>query len=188
MTATPLSIKGAWLIHTERHLDSRGEFREVFRKSNFSSDSGVAFEVKQFNRSISYAGVVRGIHGTMGPGGQSKYVTCPFGAILDVVVDLRTDSATFGKWHAEELTPETGKAMFIEAGLGHAFLALKDQTIVEYLCSEEYSPTSEFTVNPLDETIGIKFEKHYQGQLKISDKDLRAPHLADAILQGLLPR
>lgn len=188
MTATPLSIKGAWLIHTKPHLDSRGEFREVFRKSNFSTDSGVAFEVKQFNRSISHAGVVRGIHGTMGPGGQSKYVTCPFGAILDVVVDLRVDSDTFGKWHAEELTPETGKAMFIEAGLGHAFLALKDHSIVEYLCSEEYSPSSEFSVNPLDKTIGIKFDSYFQGKLQVSDKDTHAPTLAEAILQGLLPR
>jgi dTDP-4-dehydrorhamnose 3,5-epimerase len=188
MSVIPLSIDGALLIKTQPHADSRGQFSEVFRKSTFQAEVDIEFDVKQFNRSVSHAGVVRGIHWTSGTAGQKKYVTCTHGAIVDLVVDLRVGSDTFGKWHAEVLTPESGNAIFIDSGLGHAFLSLKDHTIVEYLCSEEYFVKHEMTVNPLDPTIGIPYKDYFSGSLLMSDKDSSAPYVEEMHKRGLLPK
>ena len=187
MNITQLSIKGASLIDSPSHLDSRGEFREVFRKSSLQSVLGVDFEVKQFNRSVSHAGVIRGIHWTSGSLGQKKYITCTFGSILDVVVDIRTGSRTFGHWHSQILTPSSGKAIYIDSDLGHAFLSLEDNSIVEYLCSEEYSPSDQMVINPFDSTVAIDYKSFFPGPFEISKKDADAPSLEWAMRNGMLP-
>jgi dTDP-4-dehydrorhamnose 3,5-epimerase len=160
----------------------------VFKLPLLSETLGFGFEVKQVNQSVSKAGVIRGIHWADFPPGQAKYVFCPKGAVWDVVVDLRLGSPTFGKWVAEELSSENGRAMFIEDGLGHAFLSLENDTVVNYLCSEVFSPTTERAINPLDEEIGIPFALKLPGSnLLLSRKDEASPSLLETQSLSILP-
>lgn len=189
MSLLPLSINGAWVIEPKMHFDSRGRFHEVFKQIEIENNFGRKFEVLQVNQSVSAAGVIRGIHWADTPPGQAKYVSCSSGSIWDVVVDLRLGSATFGKWEAAVLSKENARSMFISEGLGHAFLALEDDTVVTYLCSQPYSPETERTINPLDETLAIDFSgiAPVGTQFEISDKDLGALSLKDMELSGKLP-
>lgn len=149
--------------------------------------SGTAWnlEVAQANCSVSRRGVIRGIHFADVPPGQAKYVTCAAGAILDVVVDLRVGSPTFGRWTAVQLDDQARLALYIAEGLGHAFVALSDQATVLYLCSTPYAPTREHGVHPLDPAIGIAWPE--EAEVILSDKDASAPSLTEAQAAGLLP-
>jgi dTDP-4-dehydrorhamnose 3,5-epimerase len=141
--------------------------------------------LKQMNLSVSHRGTIRGIHFADVPPGQAKYVQCFAGSILDVVVDIRVGSATFGEWAAVELDSTTRKGLYVAEGLGHAFCALTDSVTVGYLCSEPYAPNREHGINPLDSDIGISWPN--LSDLVLSDKDAAAPSLADAMSAGLLP-
>lgn len=191
MEYTQLKVVGASLVKPKRFSDDRGYFQENFKLSKLEETFGFTFEVKQVNQSMSAAGVVRGIHWADVPPGQRKYVTVQSGAILDFVVDLRTESPTYGQWDFAELSAENGRAMLIGNGLGHAFLSLQDNTVVTYLCSEEYAPTRERSLNPLDPRIGIDFSGLAQERgiekLVVSPKDAEAESLDWFESQGLLP-
>ena len=112
----PLGIEGAWVYEPQVHADDRGSFAETFRGAEFAADLGYRLDVAQVNCSVSRRGVIRGIHYADVPPGQGKYVTCVAGAILDVIVDLRTDSPSFGKWEAVRLDAGTRRAVFIAEG------------------------------------------------------------------------
>lgn len=159
MTFTPLKIEGVWLHTPQVWPDDRGTFHEVFKLSLISEQLGREFQVKQVNQSTSAAGVIRGIHWTDSPEGQAKYVSCPKGALWDVVVDLRPDSVTYGQWDALTLSAENGHSLFISEGIGHAFLALEDGTVANYLCTSEFNPAADKTINPLDPILEIGFLK-----------------------------
>lgn len=175
MDFTSTTINGVWIHNPSRFPDSRGTFEEQFKFSKISSELGRDFHVLQVNQSVSNKGVVRGIHWTDSPAGQAKYLSCISGAIWDVYVDLRKDSYTYGSWGAELLSAKNGKSVLIPEGLGHAFLALEDQTIVNYLCTSEYDPDSDRTLNPLDPVLAIPFmstaKDHGITELLLSDKD-----------------
>jgi len=189
MSFSPLMIQGSWLFTPKKFDDERGSFHESFKLSTFSEVLNRGFEVKQVNQSLSKAGVIRGIHWADVPPGQAKYISCPRGAIWDVIVDLRVGSETFGKWDAVELTSENNLSVLIEEGLGHAFLSLADDTVVSYLCSEPFNPTGEHGINPLDETIAIPFDSKLQGNgFIVSPKDSEAPTFVEAQALGLLPK
>jgi dTDP-4-dehydrorhamnose 3,5-epimerase len=189
MSFTPLKIEGSWVFTPNKFDDERGSFHESFKLANISQTLNRGFEVKQVNQSLSKGGVIRGIHWADVPPGQAKYISCPKGAIWDVVVDLREGSETFGKWDAVELNSENNKSILIEEGLGHAFLALVDDTVVSYLCSEPFNPSAEHGITPLDQTISIPFESHWPGrEFIISEKDSEAPTLLEAQTLGLLPK
>lgn len=181
----PLGIPGAWVFVPRIYSDDRGSFLELFRGAEFSGDVGHRLEVAQANCSVSRRGVVRGIHFADVPPGQAKYVTCVSGAILDVVVDLRTGSPSFGRWEAVNLDAETRRAVYLAEGLGHAFTALSDQATVVYLCSTPYAPGRERGVHPLDAAIGIGWPAG--AELVMSQKDATAPTVAEAERAGLLP-
>jgi dTDP-4-dehydrorhamnose 3,5-epimerase len=134
---------------------------------------------------VSRRGVIRGIHFASVPPGQAKYVTCVSGAVLDVVVDLRVGSPSYGRWEAVRLDDESRRAVFLAEGLGHAFTALSEEATVIYLCSTPYSPGREHGVHPLDPDIGVKWPAGTESVL--SAKDAAAPTLADARRAGLLP-
>jgi len=191
MKITPLEISGAWLVETKRFADDRGHFQENFKLSTIQAETGFDFRVKQVNQSMSAAGVVRGIHWADAPPGQAKYVTVQAGAIYDVVVDLRESSPTFGHWQGVELSAENGHALLIGNGLGHAFLSLANNTLVTYLCSEEFNAPVERGINPLDPAIGIDFAAQAASlgisTLILSPKDEGAPFLAEVRESGLLP-
>jgi len=185
----PLGIEGAWVSAPQVHDDDRGSFAETFRGAEFAADLGYRLDVAQVNCSVSRRGVIRGIHYADVPPGQAKYVTCVAGAILDVVVDVRADSATFGKWEAVQLDAGTRRAVFLAEGLGHAFMALTDDATALYLCSTPYAPGREHGVNPLDPAIGIAWPDGAGGAAPVlSEKDASAPTLEEALRAGQLPR
>ncbi len=132
--------------------------------------------------------MVRGIHYADVPPGQAKYVTCVAGAILDVVVDVRAGSPTFGKWEAVTLEAESRRAVFIGEGLGHAFMALSDGATALYLCSTPYAPGREHGVHPLDPAVGIAWPSGGGLEPVLSEKDAAAPALEEALRSGQLPR
>lgn len=184
--AAELSIPGTWLFTPILRPDDRGVFLESFKSDVFVDAIGRRLDLAQMNISVSRGGTVRGIHFADVPPGQAKYVQCFDGRILDVVVDIRVGSPTFGQWDAIELDSEHRQGLFIEEGLGHAFCALSDVATVGYVCSEGYAPTREHGVHPLDPAIGIDWP--VEGEIVLSPKDEAAPLLADAAEQGLLPR
>jgi len=181
----PLGIEGAWVHTPQVHSDDRGSFAEAFRGAEFAADLGYRLDVAQVNCSVSRRGVIRGIHYADVPPGQAKYVTCVAGAILDVVVDLRTGSPSFGKWESVLLDAGTRRAVFLAEGLGHAFMALTDDATALYLCSTPYAPGREHGVDPRDPTIGIAWPLGTEPVL--SAKDAAAPTLDEALRSGLLP-
>lgn len=183
---TPLKIPGSWSVENTLHGDHRGEFVEWFKAAQFETATGRSFDLAQANMSRSVKGTLRGIHFADVPIGQAKYITCVVGSIVDYVVDIRLGSPTFGRWDAVELTSRNRNAVFIEEGLGHAFLALEDGTVVTYLVTDLYRPEREHGVNPLDPSIGLKFPFSEAG-LELSVKDREAPTLQEAQTAGLLP-
>jgi dTDP-4-dehydrorhamnose 3,5-epimerase len=186
MKLTPLGIDGAWVAESPVWSDERGFFREWFKSEEVLAATGINFSIQQANISQSQHGVIRGIHYSLAPRGQAKWITCVSGSIQDVIVDIRPDSKTFGQWVDVELKGDSGQAVFISEGLGHGFLALEDNTAVAYLVSTPFSPTDEFEINPLDEKIGINWGMELDS-LKISNKDKIAPTLAARLNQNLLP-
>lgn len=181
----PLGIEGSWVFTPVIHEDDRGVFLEWFRGSEIADDIGYHFDARQANYSVSWRGVVRGIHFSDVPPGQAKYVTCVSGAILDVVVDLRRGSPSYGRWESVPLDDQTRRAVFLSEGLGHAFLALSNVATVVYLCSTPYSPGREHGVHPLDAALDIAWPSDLE--IALSPKDSLAPSLAEAESSGLLP-
>ena len=186
-----LTIPGAWEITPKQIGDPRGVFLEWFKASLFAGTVGARLDLQQANCSVSAAGVLRGIHFADVPPGQAKCVTCAKGAVLDVAVDIRVGSPTFGGWDAVLLDDVDRRAIFLSEGLGHAFLSLEDDSTVLYLCSTGYAPGREHGINPMDPAIGIDWPTTGRNGASIhpvlSDKDLAAPMLAEAAVQGLLP-
>jgi dTDP-4-dehydrorhamnose 3,5-epimerase len=180
-----LEISGAWLYTPQIWQDQRGRLSEIFRGQEFAGDLGYRLAVAQVNCLVSHRGVIRGIHFTDMPPGQAKYVCCVSGTIMDVVVDLRVGSPSFKTWESVELDAESGRALFISEGLGHAFTALTAEATVVYLCSSPYNPSGEHGVQPLDPDIGIIWPEF--GDVILSGKDAAAPGLEQARAAGLLP-
>ncbi|HBF27652.1 MAG TPA: dTDP-4-dehydrorhamnose 3,5-epimerase, partial [Actinobacteria bacterium] len=118
MDTRALSIEGAWEFHPVLRPDERGVFLESFKADIFESAVGRPFDLRQMNISVSRRGTVRGIHYADVPPGQAKYVQCFEGKILDIVVDIRVGSPTFGQWDAAELDAESRTGLFITEGLG----------------------------------------------------------------------
>lgn len=182
----PLSITGAWLFRPHIYLDSRGAFLEWFRGSEFTDFTGGRLGIEQANCSVSQRGVIRGVHFADVPPGQAKYVTCASGAVLDIAVDIRVGSPTYGRWEAVRLDEENRHALYLAEGLGHAFMALSDRATVLYLCSAPYAPHREHSINPLDPDLGIGWPLGRQS-VHLSRKDSAAPTLAEARRDGILP-
>lgn len=191
MQVDPLGIEGAWSFTPRQFGDPRGLFLEWFSDRSFRGATGHPLALAQTNLSVSAAGVVRGVHFADVPPGQAKYVTCMAGAVLDVVVDLRVGSATFGTWEPVLLDDVDRRALYLSEGLGHAFMSLADGSTVSYVCSTPYTPEREHGVHPLDTDIGIAWPTTGRDGTpltpQLSAKDEAAPTLAQAREQGMLP-
>ncbi|GAA2385804.1 MULTISPECIES: dTDP-4-dehydrorhamnose 3,5-epimerase family protein [Gordonia] len=191
MDVRPLSIDGAWAFTPVLHGDDRGVFLEAFKADVVAETIGRPFQLAQVNTSVSAAGVVRGIHFSDVPPSQAKYVTCSAGAVLDVVVDIRVGSPTFGRWDAVLLDDNDRRAVYLSEGLGHAFCSLQDGSVVTYLCSTGYRPGSEHGIDPMDPELGIEWPKIARDgsplEYVLSKKDSAAPGLSQARESGLLP-
>jgi dTDP-4-dehydrorhamnose 3,5-epimerase len=186
VTARELAVPGAWEITPALHTDSRGAFYQWFTDSEFESFAGHRFDLRQANCSVSAAGVLRGVHFAQVPPSQAKYVTCLHGSVFDVIVDIRVGSPTFGKWDAVVLDDHHRRSVYLTEGLGHAFLALQDDSTVMYLCSAGYAPDREHTINALDPALDINWPAA-DGEPILSDRDRQAPTLAQVQAAGLLP-
>jgi dTDP-4-dehydrorhamnose 3,5-epimerase len=180
----PGSIEGVWEFLPVLRPDERGVFLESFKGRVFEDAVGHALDLKQMNISVSRAGTVRGVHFADVPPGQAKYVQCFAGRILDVVVDIRVGSPTFGQWDAVELDDEKRNGLYVAEGLGHAFCALSDSATIGYLCSEPYAPSHEHGITPLDPALDLPWP---DDDVVLSPKDAAAPTLAEALESGLLP-
>ncbi|GAA5051740.1 dTDP-4-dehydrorhamnose 3,5-epimerase family protein [Nocardia callitridis] len=180
MRVRELAIPGAWEFTPTVRVDPRGGFAEMFKASEFEQVVGRPFDLLQINSSTSAAGVLRGIHYTEDPPGQAKYVTCTRGAFVDVVVDLRPDSPTFGAWDSIIIDDVDRRWVFLSEGLGHALLSLADDSTVTYLCSLEYSPEFDHAVDALDPDIGIAWPT--------ADREGRALHLLRSPKDAEAPR
>ena len=178
-------IGGVFEFTPQRHLDARGSFSELFKFDLIHQEIGVEFNLAQSNVSTSNLGTLRGMHFQKWPPGQAKYVTAVSGRVIDVVVDLRRNSETFGKFDWFELDSEALNSLYIPAGIGHGFLATVDQSQVHYLCDRHYDPSAEMSINPL--SFGVPWETwsatHEIPELILSEKDRNAPSLQEALDQ-----
>lgn len=185
MEIRELAVPGAYEITPAQLGDARGLFLEWYRADRMAEVLGHPLELAQVNCSVSSRGVLRGIHFAEVPPGQAKYVTCIAGAGLDVIVDLRVGSASFGQHDVVRIDTVDRRAVYVGEGIGHAFLALEDGTAISYLLSEPYAPGREHGVHPLDPALAIGWPDDVEPML--SDKDRAAPTLAEAEAAGLLP-
>jgi dTDP-4-dehydrorhamnose 3,5-epimerase len=185
MKISPLAIEGAFQVTPAQHRDPRGNFMEWYRFDELAAAVGHPLDLAQANLSTSAKDVVRGIHFADVPPGQAKYITCVSGAVLDVIVDIRVGSPTFGTWETVRLDDEDRRAVYLAEGLGHAFCALTEGATVTYLCSSTYRPGHEHGIDPLDPELDIAWPVTVP---LLSIKDAEAPSLAEARSSGLLPR
>lgn len=181
-----LSVSGSFRIDLPSFADERGVFFESFRADRALEAFGRRVPIRQGNVSVSRRGVLRGLHYAEVPLGQAKYVVVLAGRILDYIVDLRVGSPTFGATEVVELAAAMPGAVFLSEGLGHAFLALEDDTVVSYLVTDVFRPEREHGISPLDPVLGLEFPIS-SGELILSDKDRTAPTLDEAMRSGVLP-
>lgn len=186
MQVRRLEITGAFEFTPKSFPDHRGLFTAPFQEEPFREATGHGLRVAQTNHSVSARHVIRGVHFADVPPGQAKYVYCPRGALLDVVVDVRTGSPTFGKWEAVRLDSAEYRALYVAEGLGHAFIALTDDTTLAYLCSTAFNPPAEHGIDPLDPQLNLPWPE-LDGEPVLSDKDRSAPSLEQAAELGILP-
>ena len=180
MRAEPTSLPDVIRLTPRRITDARGYFIETFRLNTFQNKTGAAVEFVQENQSLSLkANTIRGLHFQGPPKGQGKLVRCLQGSILDVAVDIRQGSPSFGQSVVEKLSAKNDRQLWIPAGFLHGFRTLEDNTIVSYRCTEIYAPDSEGAViwnDPdLDIDWGIKKPQ------SISERDLDAEYFSDFI-------
>ena len=174
MRALPTSLDGVLLLEPAVHGDDRGFFVETFR-ANVWGELGIDVEFVQDNHSRSRRGTLRGMHFQTDPG-QAKLVRCARGQILDVVVDLRRDSDTFGGWDGHELDDASLRQLWVPVGFAHGFCVLSEEADVVYKCSSYYDPATEAGIAYDDPDIGIAWPNL---ELLVSERDRSAPRLAD---------
>ncbi len=150
-----LEIEGAYEFTPRIHPDDRGLFTEWYRFEAVEEAVGHPLDLRQANLSVSKAGVVRGIHYALVPPSQAKYVSVPYGAVIDYVIDIRVGSATFGQWEGIRLDATERKSVYLAEGLGHALVALEEGTVVNYLVSEVFNADRELGLDPADPAIGL---------------------------------
>ena len=170
-------IKGVFVIEPVRFGDSRGYFSEVWKQEEFEQHiPGVKFV--QDNESVSTYGVLRGLHFQSGEWSQAKLVRVSQGKVLDVAVDLRGGSPTFGRYVAVELSAENGRQLFVPRGFAHGFVVLSDMAQFQYKVDNVYAPQAEVTLKFDDESIGIDWRVP-QADLLLSEKDKKGIILKD---------
>ncbi|TWP23738.1 dTDP-4-dehydrorhamnose 3,5-epimerase [Apibacter muscae] len=170
MKVVETELKGCFIIEPKVYEDSRGFFMETYNLKSFQEQIGYKPEFVQDNLSKSSFGVIRGLHQQLPPFAQAKLVYVLEGKVLDVAVDVRENSETYGQHIAVELSSENKKQLFIPKGFLHGFSVLSETVIFAYKCEGFYNKESEFGINPLDETLNINWGIE-KGKEILSDKD-----------------
>lgn len=177
MNVIKTDIEGVVVIEPRVFDDARGYFFESYSKRRF--DEAVRpVEFVQDNESMSTRGVIRGLHFQRPPFSQSKLVRCVRGAVLDVVVDIRRGSPTYGRHVAVELTGGNRRQLFVPRGFAHGFAVLSDEAVFQYKCDNYYHPESEGGISIADRSLGIDWRID-PAEAILSEKDLRNPMFSD---------
>ena len=180
-TFTKTAIDGVIIVDVKSYGDARGCFMETYKKEDFVK-GGIDVDFVQDNQSASVKGVLRGLHYRIRHP-QSKLVRVVEGAVFDVAVDLRKESATYGKWVGVELTAENRRQLFIPRGFAHGFLVLSERALFCYKCDDVYHPNDEGGLMWNDTTIGIEWPAMEgatvfdENRIVLSDKDKKHPNL-----------
>ena len=164
-------IKGVWIIEPRRFGDARGYFMESYKQEEFRKHVGEVNFV-QDNESVSSRGVLRGLHFQKGEWSQAKLVRVSQGKVIDVAVDLRKNSPTYGKYVAVELSQENGRQLFVPRGMAHGFIVLSDVAQFQYKVDNVYAPQAEATLRFDDPTVGVEWPMAKEEML-LSEKDTR---------------
>ena len=180
MEVIKTELEGVVIIEPRIFKDVRGYFFESFSQKEFN-EKVMPVNFVQDNESMSSYGVMRGLHYQRMPYTQSKLVRCVKGAVLDVAVDIRKGSPTFGKHVAVELTEENHRQLFIPRGFAHGFAVLSDVAVFQYKCDNFYAPQADAGIQLLDEALGIDW-KIPTTEAILSEKDLKQPLLGEAVL------
>jgi dTDP-4-dehydrorhamnose 3,5-epimerase len=171
-------VEGPLEIVPKKIEDDRGFFSETFRLAPFADRAG-AVEFVQDNQSLSVrGGTIRGIHFQSHPAAQGKLVRCLVGSLLDIAVDLRRDSATYGRWIGVTLTPEQNNQLWIPVGFGHAFCTLEPNSVISYRVTNYYSPENDKGVAWDDPDIGVSWPEVADPET-LSGKDRTQPSLRE---------
>ncbi len=173
MKVTKTEINDCVILEPKVFNDPRGYFLESYNQSAFEKATGISTQFIQDNESKSSYGVIRGLHAQATPYAQAKLVRVIKGKVLDVVVDIRQDSPTFGKVVSAILDGNNKKQLYVPKGCLHGFSVLEDNTIFSYKCDAFYNKESEFGINPLDPELNIDWQI-VEGQTVISEKDKTA--------------
>lgn len=184
MKITELSIHGVYLLEPVIHGDKRGYFFESFSQRDFESAIGKEVSFVQDNESFSRFGTIRGLHYQKGEYAQAKLVRVVRGRILDVVLDLRVDSPTFGKWLSVELDGESHRQLFVPRGFAHGFSVLSEDALFQYKCDNYYAPAFEGSVNAVDDALNIDWRVDFSKMTR-SEKDIMAPYLSEIPKENL---
>lgn len=171
-------IEGLLILKPKKFEDSRGYFFESYNKKAFDEAVGYPVEFVQDNQSKSSRGVIRGLHFQLPPFTQAKLVRCIRGKVLDVAVDLRKDSPTFGRHFAVELSEENNLQFFIPKGFAHGFSVLSDEAVFQYKCDNYYAPQADGGIDVNDDSLGIDWRIDPADRI-LSDKDTHHPKLKD---------
>ena len=174
MKVTETSLKGCFIIEPTLFEDNRGVFFESYNHRKFEETVGQRINFVQDNHSVSHKGVLRGLHFQIGKHAQAKLVRVARGSALDVVVDLRPNSATFGQHFKTILSDSNATLLFVPQGLAHGFLAMEDNTVFLYKCDAYYHRESEGGIIYNDADLGIDWE-YSLNQVLLSAKDLELP-------------
>ena len=180
MEVIQTAIEGVIIIEPRVFGDARGYFFESFNAREFAEKTGITVNFVQDNESKSRYGVLRGLHYQLPPYTQSKLVRVVQGRVLDVAVDIRKGSPTFGQHVAAELTAENHRQFFIPKGFAHGFSVLSDEAVFQYKCDEFYAPQSEGAIAWDDPDLGIDWQLPADMVL-LSDKDRHHPRLAEIV-------
>lgn len=179
MNITQTALPGVVVIIPRRFSDNRGYFSETFNARAFAEATGLDLAFVQDNHSFSAeAGTVRGLHYQSPPSAQDKLVRVGRGAVVDVAVDVRKGSPTYGQWVAEELSAENGRQLLVPKGFLHGFATLTDDVDVFYKCTDFYAPDCDGGVRFDDPTLNIDWGINPKSAI-LSDKDAAAPGFAD---------
>ena len=177
MEVLTTDIEGVYIIKPRVFGDARGYFFESYSKREFEERVGKV-DFVQDNESMSKKGVMRGLHFQRPPFSQSKLVRCVKGSVLDVAVDIRKGSPTYGKHVAVELTEDNHLQFFIPKGFAHGFVVLSDVAVFQYKCDNFYHPEADGGISILDDSLGIDWKISTQNAI-LSEKDTKHPLLKD---------
>lgn len=177
MNVLETPLEGLLVVEPDVFRDARGFFCETYNRERYAA-AGITQHFVQDNMSCSSYGVVRGLHFQRPPYAQAKLVSCVLGEVLDVAVDLRRGSATFGQWYAVRLSADNHRQFLVPQGFAHGFSVLSEKAVFTYKCDNLYHPEAEGGVLLTDPVLNIDWQVP-AGKMILSEKDTRHPLLAD---------